>query len=513
MKNFKFFGHASIYLESETTSIVTDPWFSKKGAYASSWFQYPDNTNIDFSWLDNLDYVCLSHEHEDHCDIDFLKRLNPTTKIVTANFTNKRYLRSLQNNLVNDIIEVDDRTTLDLGDIKYTPMIQIPMGQEDSAMIFEVDNEVILNFNDMKPSQKDIDWIKERYKVNYMLKQYSGASWYPLVYDYDEIKVKELSIDKRLFKYDVIANVMNELQPDYYIPFAGPPCFLRDETFHINFIEENTLPNQAEIYSFFKQNHPDLSDKFIVLMPGDSVYDDWKDNLQQECFTDKKNYLTKYKERREQIIEESLSKIKLVDSSLLKKAVNYFLPLMKSAPRLCNNIECKVIFNVKGDFEETIMLDFEKRKVSNKFDSKTLSYKPTYEFDIEGKWLNHIFERNMTWEEFFLTLNFKARRKPDLYSENLMAFLKLADPVSYKEYEDFHFSDDEAELFDLDYNDKQYKCQRYCPHARGDLSKGKVVDGKLVCPTHNWKFSLPDGQCTTNDSKLIIERKNSLLLK
>ena len=66
-----------------------------------------------------------------------------------------------------------DRTTFKLGDVKYTPMIQIPMGQEDSAMIFEMNDEVIVNFNDMKPSQKDLDWIKRRYEVDYLLKQYS----------------------------------------------------------------------------------------------------------------------------------------------------------------------------------------------------------------------------------------------------------------------------------------------------------------------------------------------------
>ena len=86
-----------------------------------------------------------------------------------------------------------------------------------------------------------------------------------------------------------------------------------------------------------------------------------------------------------------------------------------------------------------------------------------------------------------------------------MAFLKLADPVSYRKYENFHFSNIEEETFILDFEGQEYKCQKYCPHSRGDLSKGRVVDGKLVCPVHNWKFSLPDGQCITNKSSLTIE--------
>ena len=46
----KFLGHASVYIKTDKVSIVTDPWFSKSGAFQSSWFQFPDNTDIDFSF-------------------------------------------------------------------------------------------------------------------------------------------------------------------------------------------------------------------------------------------------------------------------------------------------------------------------------------------------------------------------------------------------------------------------------------------------------------------------------
>lgn len=56
----------------------------------------------------------------------------------------------------------------------------------------------------------------------------------------------------------------------------------------------------------------------MVLMPGDSVDDDWKHNLQHECFTDKELYLKKYKDRRELIIKEASNRIEKVNHSLLK---------------------------------------------------------------------------------------------------------------------------------------------------------------------------------------------------
>ena len=114
--------------------------------------------------------------------------------------------------------------------------------------------------------------------------------------------------------------------------------------------------------------------------------------------------------------------------------------------------------------------------------------------------------KEITWEELFLSLRFKAKRQPDKYNEHLMAFLKLAEPTAHKNYENFHFNEDlDNEVFILEHDKKKYKCQKYCPHAKADLSNGEVVDGNLVCPRHHWKFSLKDGQCLNNDSKIIME--------
>ena len=37
--------------------------------------------------------------------------------------------------------------------------------------------------------------------------------------------------------------------------------------------------------------------------------------------------------------------------------------------------------------------------------------------------------------------------------------------------------------------------ERFCPHAGGDLSKGKVVANRIKCPTHSYLFDLKTGSC------------------
>ena len=513
-KIVKYFGHVSIFVQTDNVSIVTDPWLHKNGAFKASWFQFPDNTEIDFSWVKDLDYVCLSHEHQDHYDINFLKTLNEKTKIVTASFNNKRFIKHLRNNLNNEIIEVNHKDTLLLGDVKYTPIVQVPMGVEDSAMIFDTGEEVIMNFNDMKPSHKDLDWVNDNYDVTYLFKQFSGASWYPLLYDYSKEEMHNLCRDKRLFKYKVIVDVIKKLNPKVYIPCAGPPCFLNEEVFEVNLLEENTFPTQADIYRFFEEEHPEIAKKTAVLMPGDSIptgadiKEMTEENLKEECFTNKREYLVKYKKRRDDIIDKTLSEIENVNYSLLDKCIKYFYPLMFSAKQLCHNIGGSILLNIFGEIEEKIVVDF-----GNKLNRNSIRYFDKdnyfYEFTIEGKHLNQVLDKKITWEDLFLSLRFTVKRDPDEYSEHLMAFLKLADPIAYKQYELFHFGDDSSkeEMFVLNHEGKEYLVQKYCPHSRGDLSKGHVCDGNLRCPIHNWKFSLESGECLNNKSKIKVELK------
>ena len=501
----KFLGHASVYIKTDKVSIVTDPWFSKKGAFQSSWFQFPDNTDIDFSWKDDLDYVCISHEHQDHFDLEFLKTLKSRTGIVIPNYVNKRFRDILMDNLDNDIFEVNSQQLFLLGDVEYYPLIQVPMGQDDAALIFRIDDEVVVDINDMKPSENDIKWIKDKFDITYLFAQFSGASWYPLAYDYDDDKMHKLSKDKRLFKYKAVTNLIDELNPNVYIPCAGPPCFLDDESFDLNFKGENTFPTQADVYKFLIENNYNS----VLLMPGDEIstsmsYEEISNNnLKNECFESRYIYLYKYKERREDLIKKVINSTENVDYSLLKKCKKYFYPLLTKSIRLCDKIGGSILLNVNGNIDEQIIVDFEGGKNSVRhFDNDEYFY----EFILDSRWLNLILDKKITWEELFLSLRFKAKRQPDEYSEHLMAFLKLAEPDAHKNYEDFHFNEDlDEEVFILKHDKKKYKCQKYCPHAKADLSNAEVVDGNLVCPRHHWKFSLKDGKCLNNSSKIIME--------
>ncbi|MBC2776659.1 Rieske 2Fe-2S domain-containing protein [Parasphingopyxis marina] len=45
----------------------------------------------------------------------------------------------------------------------------------------------------------------------------------------------------------------------------------------------------------------------------------------------------------------------------------------------------------------------------------------------------------------------------------------------------------------------------YCPHVGADLSCGEIVDGKVRCPYHHWKFAA-DGKCAEIPGETVIPR-------
>jgi len=155
---------------------------------------------------------------------------------------------------------------------------------------------------------------------------------------------------------------------------------------------------------------------------------------------------------------------------------------------------------------EKIIIDFSKEKDSVKlFENENFFYK----LEFDSRLLKLILDRKLTWEQLLLSIRFKATRNPDIYNEALIVFLRFADANSYKAYELYETHKDFSDTFLLEHEGKKYEVQRYCPHAMGDLSKGRIIDGCIVCPNHGWTFSIKDGQCVSKNSSIKIKRVDS----
>src|SRR3989338_1609092 len=72
---------STFLFEHEGLRILTDPWIGST-IYGGSWQQYPPPV-IKAEDLGHLNYIFISHVHEDHCDPATLAKLDKNATIIT----------------------------------------------------------------------------------------------------------------------------------------------------------------------------------------------------------------------------------------------------------------------------------------------------------------------------------------------------------------------------------------------------------------------------------------------
>ena len=510
----RFYGHACIFLKTDTVSVAVDPWFSKTGAFLSSWFQFPDNTDLDLNPIRNSDFIVLSHEHQDHVDVEFLKTIHPKTKIVIPKFTDSYLYNLLKDSLPNEVHVLNSREKMQISpDVSLCLIIQSIPIWDDCSVVLETPEGTILDVNDMKITGPDLKWVRENFQIKYLFMQFAPSAWHPYVYNYDNARKSSTLRHKTLTRFGYARDILLASGAERFIPSAGPPCFLDPNQLEDAFLDEHVFSALPKFYQFAQEQG--FAGKISILFPGDKLIPDHADHedlnqqiLQKDAYARTRQYLNDYSKRRASYITAELEKIKSPGRSLLEKCKKHFEPLITGSPYFQKKIHGKLLLDITGEFPEQILIDFSKPSNQVKlYDSEEASWT----FQIESRFLDLILEGKLTWEEILLSRRIRASRNPDIYNEFLIVFLRFRDRNSFQAYEKWDRYNSPEETFSLNYENQKYRVQRYCPHARGDLSKGRIVNGELVCPGHGWTFSLSDGNCKQSKCSIKIEQFQELI--
>jgi UDP-MurNAc hydroxylase len=221
------FGGATALLEHKGKKILFDPWLDD-GIFHGSWYHYPP-LNIGVEALGRLDYVYISHIHEDHCSAETIRHINPDAEIILIDREPNFVARFLKTNNFHfkEIHLVKPRTKLELEPGLVVDMIEPDPANEmarviDSALMICWDDFILYNANDCQPYSAGIQYILENYaQVDLALLPYSGGSGYPSCYlnlsDEEKATEKTRILNARLASF--IQNVRT-LNPKYVLPFA-----------------------------------------------------------------------------------------------------------------------------------------------------------------------------------------------------------------------------------------------------------------------------------------------------
>ncbi len=498
----KFLGQAGLCVESNGSKIVCDPWFSNTDGFLARWHQFPPNENISINELTDCDYLYISHEHHDHFDRKFLKSFPKDIQVIIANFQTKDFRDDVANLGFSNIIELNDWQTLNLDNNFDVTLVTDPgKYKEDSSLLIKSEGFKILNKNDCYHSKDYLEKFSS-IGIDLLFTQFSGAIWYPMIYDYDDKTKKEAAkkVRERLNEYFI--GVVNTIKPHYVVPSAGPPCFLEDDSFEFNFVENGIFPDQNDIIPEIEGK---LISKYNMMQPNDDVILNSNSEIHFENknsfdFSNKKELLLEYKQTRLPIIENFLKDIPSTKNELYENFCEFFNDIFNYSGYFTSKVEQLVEFEIAGDYGGNWQIDFNEN-FPKIYDHKIKE--SNYKFILDSKFLNLILQEKINWEDFLLSLRLKISRNPDVYNGALFALLQYGrSPLLIQRAENFELRSKSPITINVQDKNKMYKIQKFCPHLGEDLKNATIKDGILICPRHQWNFDLNScGKCIAGGNK------------
>ncbi|MGW5105396.1 Rieske 2Fe-2S domain-containing protein [Nocardia sp. NPDC004123] len=506
-------GHAGFHIRTAAGTILCDPWVNP--AYFGSWFPFPDNTQLDWDELGNCDFLYVSHLHRDHWDAKHLAdKVNKDATVLLPDYPVPDLKRELEKLGFTKFVETEDsvKTTvtgrggdLDIMIIALRAPADGPIG--DSALVVADGETVCFNMNDARPV--DMDMLHDAFgHVDIHLLQYSGAIWYPMVYDIPTKTKANFGKQKRQRGMDRCRSYIEQVGATWVVPSAGPPVFLDDELRYLNDDrgdEGNIFPDQIV---FLDQMKIHGNEGGLLMIPG-STADLCGKELNSlthpvdpdTIYGDKAAYIEAMAQRMAPVLAaEKATWAPAEGEPLLPALKAKFEPIMAQSDLICDGIGYPVGLVMGG---ETVVLDFPKRVVREPIEGEG---KYRYGFRIDPQLVRTVLrDDEPDWvNTIFLSTRFTTWRIGG-YNEFLYTFFKcLTDErIAYADGWFAEAHDDSASTAL-----SGWEVQRRCPHLKADLSKFGVVEGNtLTCNLHGWQWDLESGRCKTSKGHELRSKK------
>lgn len=509
-------GHAGILINSGESRILCDPWFVP--AFFASWFVFPRNDQLSDELLAEIEsptHLYISHIHGDHLDESFLaKHVSRDVVVLLPDFPTRELERRLTSlgfknflkTINGDEIAIDKQTKIAIH--VETSITDGPGG--DSALVVSDGITRLVNQNDCRTG--DLESLTKHGLIDLHWLQYSGAIWYPMVYEDDQETKRKLAKAKVESQFARALKYVQTLDARAVVPSAGPPCFLDESLFHLNVIDGDEISIFPDQQEFLKRLRNDGRKNDILAIPG-TVIDISPDQIMVthpkniklgDIFENKEKYLRKYQADWANWLDSEKQNWSSQPTDLVLTLGAWFEPLLALAPALRSGVGANCLIKT-GDLG--ILIDFKNGKVEN-FNTQEFGFS----FTIPRELLETVVRnKSVDWSNsLFLSCRFSAWRLGE-FNEYLYNFFKSLSVERMQRTE--HEAASRLEV-NKDLSDEiilgDYVMQRKCPHRKADLSVfGEINGDELTCSLHGWRFDLNDGHCLNAENRPLQVRRRT----
>ncbi len=354
---FQVLSHAGLKVSNGNKTLICDPWLIGS-SYWRSWWIYPP---VKEGLIETLkpDYIYLTHLHWDHFHGPSLRLFDKNTPIIVPRAPYTRIKDDLNDIGFHNVIELRNCESFHIDDDFHITSFHFgPF--TDSALIVDVDGEVLFNANDSKIAGGPLKKILKQYpKIDFAFCNHSSSNGRVCWESIDNVN-REFD-DKERYHDDFIA-FAKAINPRYVIPFASNVRHL-----HKDLIDHNGFSiSPKDVDLEFKRRK--IEKPLVQVMVSGDTYDS---NLGFEIseanhFDNEPQKLREYQAQVQDRLtdyyeQESRAKLPL---NIIQK---YLHKLTKATPFFVKRLfKAKPILLVlySGDKQEKFVLDFHKSTVA-----------------------------------------------------------------------------------------------------------------------------------------------------
>jgi UDP-MurNAc hydroxylase len=423
-----YYGQACTLIEAGGRTILTDPWLTE-GAYLGTWFHTHllAEAGVSPETLPKIDFLFLSHEHEDHLDVATLRHFPKDIPLLLCKFATPKLRSFLEKQGFTNIRETKSGEELDLGDGLKATILATAEYTNDSALLVEYQGCRLLNETDCKLGYRDLARIGEG-GIDIGFYMFSGANWYPMLYNYPEDVQLELVRRRRKSLLRSLVQRVQLTKPRFAVPAAGPCTVLDPEMLWLNTEERGIFIDPPLAVQAMRDAN--LASTPLYMAAGD-VWDSrtgFEPRAPAAFRMPRQNYIAAASERMAPFIAAAHKAERPANSALPKLLPQHYNELLRAQTQFVRErIHAKLAFVVRGPHGGQWTVDFTAPGPDYVFEGLLPEW--TYKIEVEDKLISpFVTGQEPFFEHLLLSLRFRADRRPDEYNEPLYHFLYEPDP-------------------------------------------------------------------------------------
>lgn len=424
-----YYGQACTLIEAGGIKILTDPWLTE-GAYQGTWFHthlLADAGVTPETLPRNIDFLFLSHEHQDHLDVATLRTFPRDISLLICRFATPKFRRYLQQLGFTNIGEVSSGEKLSLGGEVCATIFNTAEYTNDSAILVEHDGVRVFNETDCKLAYDDLQRIGQQ-GIDIGFYMFSGANWYPMLYDYADNVMVDLVRRRRRSLLRSFVQRVKLTRPRLAVPAAGPCTVLDPQMLWLNSEERGIfIDPELAVCELRQANLP--SDP--LHMACTDVWDSdtgFEPHAPSSFRVPRRDYIGAASERMAPSIAAARASEPAAHEDLPKLLPWHFQELARAqTASVRRRINAKLALAVHGPRGGDWTIDF--TAAGPEYVREGIQADWNYKIDVEDKLISpFVTGEEPFFEDLLLSLRMRTFRRPDEYNEPLYHFLYEPDP-------------------------------------------------------------------------------------